>query len=223
MRSREWVVVVIVSCIVLVTLGSGSRADLIPIGASTFPASSPRLTFTTGLPSNPEVNGLTVSGVTFQVNVAGVPTNGSVIIDGGPGVTNNITFPNIVSIGNPTAITLTAFLPVASTQFGYGYALLDFDSTPNATTIQLFSGPTSLGSLSYTATPDPRFSGGFAGVSSTIPFDRVVLTFALAPIAEGFAIDNVRFTPIPEPSSVVLLSLGLITVSYLKWHRYQVA
>jgi hypothetical protein len=96
-------------------------------------------------------------------------------------------------------------------------------TVPAATTIQLFNGATSLGSLSYTATPDPIFPGGFAGIDSTTPFDRVVLTFAPPPFAAAFAVDNIRFTPIPEPSSVVLLSLGLGVVAYLRSRRRRVA
>jgi len=219
MSLREYAVATIVSSAVLVSLGSRSSAELIPIGPAAFPGNSPLLTFT-GLPNNLDVNGLTVAGVTFQVAVAGVPANNAVIIDGGPGVTNNISPPNVVSIVNPTAVTLTALLPVASTQFGYGYAVLSSGTIPNATTIELFNGPTSLGSLSYTATPDPGFPGGFAGVASTIAFDRAVMRFAPSPLAAAFAVDNVRFTPVPESSSMVQLSFGLIVVSYLGWLRY---
>jgi hypothetical protein len=222
MRSRTWTVVVVASCVALVAPGSHSRAALIPIGPEAFPAGSPLLTFD-GLSTNTEVNGLVVSGVTFQVAVAGAPANGLVVIDGGPGPSNHISPPNIVSLSNPAGVTLTALLPTASTQFGYGYAVLTGGTVPAATTIQLFNGATSLGSLSYTATSDPIFPGGFAGIDSTTPFDRVVLTFAPIPVAVAFAVDNIRFTPIPEPSSVVLLSLGLGVVAYLRAHRRRAA
>ena len=43
--------------------------------------------------------------------------------------------------------------------------------------------------------------------------------FDEASLAAAFAVDNVRFTPVPEPSSMVLLSFGLIVVSYLGWLR----
>src|SRR5262249_25384233 len=144
------------------------------------------LTTFTGLPSGLEVNGLTVAGINFSYSLG----NGQVIIDGGPGTTNNITPPNIVSVGNNTGI-LTLTLPSLVDTFGYGYAILSGAAVANATTIALFSGVTPVGSLSYNSTPDPLFSGGFAGIQSTIPFNRVQLTFNSV-AAPAFALDNIR-------------------------------
>ena len=51
-------------------------------------------------------------------------------------------------------------------------------SIPVATTIELFAGSASVGSISFTGIPDPIFTGGYAGVASDTPFDRAVLTFS---------------------------------------------
>lgn len=172
-----------------------------------------------GLASGTEVNSLTVGGVTFQVALLGTSTDGQVQIDGGPGITDNVNPPNIVSFGNPAGLKLTVTLPTLSSHFGYGYAVLAFDTIPDATTVELFSGMTSLGSLSYTATADPLFSGGFAGVESTIPFNRAELIFSEAGAA--FAVDNIRFLPVTSVSergsSLAILGVALVALHAFRW------
>lgn len=183
-----------------------AMAAVVAVGPGAFPGGSPLLTFT-GLADGTEVNGLIVSGVQFTYSVG----NGNVVIDGGPGTTNNIAPQNIVSLGNPTGV-LTLLLPAQSILFGYGFAVLNTATVTNATTITLFSGITNVGSLSYTGVPDPTFAGGFAGIQSTLPFDRVQLTFSSA-AAPAFAVDNIRYSGgspnIPEPSTWLLTFAGV--------------
>ena len=107
--------------------------------------------------------------------------------------------------GNPSG-ALTVRMPGPSSLFGYGYALLGTGTIPNATTVTLFNGVTNVGSLSYTAAPDPNFPGGFVGISSTLPFDRVSLTFNTT--ATAWALDNIRVAAVPEPASWALLAAG---------------
>jgi len=130
------------------------------------------------LADNTEANGLIVDGVLFQATKNGSSTNGVVIVDGGPGRTGNITQPNLVSLSDLNAIALIVSLPNLAIQFGYGYALNAAVSIPVATTIELFAGSASVGSISFTGIPDPIFTGGYAGVASDTPFDRAVLTFS---------------------------------------------
>ncbi len=103
---------------------SVARADVIGIGPGAFPPGTTPITFT-GLPDGAEVNGLTVGGILFSYSLG----NGHVIINGGPGVTNNVSPQNIVSVGNNTGI-LTLTLSGLSSQFGYGYAILSIDPSP---------------------------------------------------------------------------------------------
>ncbi len=155
---------------------SFSHAALTPIGPLDF-AGATVLDFS-ALADNTEANGLIVDGVLFQATKNGSSTNGVVIVDGGPGRTGNITQPNLVSLSDLNAIALIVSLPNLAIQFGYGYALNAAVSIPVATTIELFAGSASVGSISFTGIPDPIFTGGYAGVASDTPFDRGVLTFS---------------------------------------------
>ena len=155
---------------------SFSHAALTPIGPLDF-AGATVLDFS-ALADNTEANGLIVDGVLFQATKNGSSTNGVVIVDGGPGRTGNITQPNLVSLSDLNAIALIVSLPNLAIQFGYGYALNAAVSIPVATTIELFAGSASVGSISFTGIPDPIFTGGYAGVASDTPFDRAVLTFS---------------------------------------------
>jgi hypothetical protein len=190
-----------------------AHASVVAVGPGAFPGGSPLLNFN-GLPNGLEVNGLVVNGMMFTYAIGGVPTNGAVIIDGGPGTTNNITPPNIVSVGNDTGI-LGVVLPTTATLFGYGFAILSTGTVANATTISLFMGSTPVGSLSYPGVPNPGFTGGFAGIESTIPFNRAELVFNSA-VAPAFAVDNVRYSPaVPEPATapLVLAAFALACVT----------
>lgn len=191
------------------TLCAAAYSSVIAVGPEAFPADPMLLDFAT-LSTGTEVNGLIVNGVQFSYTMGGSPTNGVLRIDGGPGITNNITPSNIVSVGGDTG-TLGLLLPAPTTLFGYGYAILNrggLSIVANATTVNIFMGTSNLGTLSYTGVPDPVWSGGFAGIQSTIPFDRVELTFNFV-AAPSFAVDNVRFAIIPEPSTILLAGVAL--------------
>jgi hypothetical protein len=178
-------------------------ATTIPIGVAAFGSGSTLTTFT-GQVSGTEVNGLIVDGILFQYSLG----NGIVALDGGPGVTNNISPLNIVSGGNDTGV-LSMTLPSLVDSFGYGFAILSANTVAVATTMSLFDGATLVGSLSFGGAPDPTFTGGFAGVQSTLLFNRVDVTFNSA-AAPAFALDNIRTAnAVPEPGTLFLLTTGI--------------
>jgi hypothetical protein len=105
---------------------------------------------------------------------------------------------------------LTMTLPSLVDTFGYGFAILTTGVVvPNATTISLFDGATPVGSLSYAGAPDPVFAGGFAGIQSTLPFNRVEVSFNSA-AATAFALDDIRrAAAVPEPGTLLLVGTGI--------------
>lgn len=146
------------------------------------------------------IHTLTIKGFTFSENIPGATVSA-----GGPGTTLNLTIPSAQSGGgySPASYVLTVTMPTATTQFGFGFAILDFSPTPNAVTITAYNGATNLGSITYPGTPDPSFAGGFAGIGSSDPFTSARITFG--PTAAAFAIDNLA---VPEPGSLLLLAVG---------------
>ena len=205
--SQFWISASVVFVWTLIAVPRAS-ATAITIGIGAFGPGSTLTTFT-GLPIGTEVNGLTVDGILFQYSLG----NGSVAIDVGPNTTNNINLPSIVSDPGANSGVLTMTLPSLVDTFGYGYALFPLGASPllNGTIISLFNGVTPVGSLSYTATPDPLFRGGFAGIQSTVAFNRVEVTFNSVS-ATAFALDNVRRGPaaVPEPATLILLGTGVV-------------
>lgn len=192
-----------------------NNAALTPISPPDFPAGAVVLDFS-GLIDGTEVNGLVFDGVPFQVTENGSPTNGIVVIDGGPGITPHISPPNLVSISDLDGVALVISLPNLATKFGYGYALRSENTVPAATTINLFAGITPIGSITFTGTPDPLFTGGFAGVASDTPFDRAVLNFS--DVGNAFAVDNVTFASSvsEQEATLILFSTGIFAILCLR-------
>ena len=193
----------ILGLLALAIVAAPASASVVAVGAGAFGAGSTLTTFT-GLADGTEVNGLVVDGITFQYSLG----DGLVIINGGPGETNNVSPQNVVSIGDPAGV-LTMVLPSLVNAFGYGFAILSSDPIASATTMSLFNGATAVGSLSFSGAPDPAFAGGFAGLQSTLAFDRIQVIFSGGP---AFALDNIRTANInvPEPGTLALLGLGIV-------------
>jgi hypothetical protein len=123
----------------------------------------------------------------------------------------------LLSLSDPNGVALIVSLPNLAIQLGYGYALNAEVSIPAATSIELFAASTPVGSISFTGTPDPTFTGGFAGVASDTPFDRAVLTFS--DVGDTFAVDNVTFAAnraSDEGQTLILLSAGVSVLLFLR-------
>ena len=185
-------------------MSSGAAAQVVAIGSGAFSGSPPPITFT-GVATGTEVNGLSVSGFQFFYSLG----SGNVIIGSGPGNTNNVNDPSIVSnFGSNTGV-LTILLPSLSNRFGFGFAVNSFTGLAFGTSVTVLNGATSLGNLLYAAPLDPVFAGGFAGIQSVSAFDRVQVSFNSAQ-APAFSLDNIRYTStVPEPSSLLLTACGI--------------
>ncbi len=161
--------------------------------------------------------GWSCNGVTFNYSLG----DGQVIIDGGPGETNHVSPPNVVSVGDPSGM-MKLSLPGPATRFGYGFAILNNGFIANATTITLYNGNTFIGSLSYDGDSDPDFTGGFAGIQSSDPFDTAYISFD-PNAAPAWAFDNVMiYNDVPEPGSLLLMGSGVVGIAGLVRRRFLV-
>jgi hypothetical protein len=118
------------------------------------------------------------------------------------------------AIALPASATASV-MAIGAGAFGAGATLTTFTGVADGTgvlTLALFDGTTAVGSLSFDGTPDPTFTGGFAGLLSTAPFDRVELTFDTSAVP-AFAIDDIRTATVPEPALLVLFGVGLSAVA----------
>jgi len=208
---------VLVLISLLFAAAAHSSASVIPIGLPAFPSNSTFIGFD-GLTDGTDVNGLIVNPGAFSYLIGGSPTSGQVAIGQGPGITNDIIPPAIVSSGDATG-TLIVSLASPVNFFGYGYAVLATQAVNNATTLSILNGNSVLVSISYSASPDPTFAGGFAGLESTDPFDKVAISFNSSAVP-AFAIDNILFAEaVPEPRMIgILLIAGALFVGLVQ-HR----
>lgn len=125
--------------------------------------------------------------------------------------------------------TMAVTLPGLSNMFGFGFYMpaLGAGTLQNALTISLFDDSvvanTLVGTLSFAAVTegdplDPWSRlGGFAGIASTLPFNRVNWTFDRS--VTEIVVDNFRVSVVPEPSARLMLALGIPTILLVQRRR----
>ena len=207
---RRFVSAVVLAVALTFIAHGEATAALVRLDRGDFAPGPAQVTFD-AVAEGTEGNGLEVDGFTFSyadgdgvlfISSLGFPV---------PIPSDNVQDPVLTGfVGTPADLTVT-FAPVLT--FGLGYAFLALEPDPSALSISAFAGSELLGTLEFGADFDPLFPGGFAGVGSSTPFDRVVISFTHDASA-GFAIDNLRTvarqSQVPEPSSLALLGLAAV-------------
>jgi len=197
-------------------LGLGLLFLSLAIGPDDFPPGSFTINFH-GLIKGTEVNGLDVGGALFGYSLGDL----KVVIDSGPGQTHYVSPPNVVSIGDPSGtikVSIHNYTNPGVYRFGFGYDLDTTGSVAAATTITLYNGNTFVGSLSYDSSPDDFYTGGFAGIASSLPFDTAYVTFN-TDAAPAWAFDNVMYYS-PEPGTLLLMGSGVAGIAGLLRRRF---
>lgn len=143
-------------------------------------------------------------GVTFSGALVGMtnPGDNDMFPSSGGVIASNWSYAHGHSLGQTFTVTFSSLV----SQVGFNIE----DWSTQVTSVALFNGSTSLGSLILANTND--FNAAFRGVGDSAGFDRMVFTEGTE-VNGFFAIDDLRFTPaaapVPEPANLVLLLAGL--------------
>lgn len=149
-------------------------------------------------------NGTTVGGITYSTTSAQTP---EVVA----GVLSTST-PHVLA---PTVPGGVGFIPGDVTTFSFETPILAFgiDFSTADTTPGVFSVTTNLGDVAISGfDPFPEF-GQFAGWISDMPVDSVSITTTPAAGNFAYALDSMRFSPVPEPSALVLTVIAASILS----------
>ena len=189
--------------IIFLVLSSSARA--VPI----------TLTFDELPPLTP-VNGMSVSGVTFGFTVGGMPSSDALYNCGAFGICPPASaFIQPPSLEGNAAGILTLDFPVPSTLLSFGVVRNTFDPlTPGASVTLLLPELALIRILWVDMSPMGfGFSEGLFSYSGGELISRASIAFPNPQLGNRFAIDNLAFELIPEPTSVLLLGTGLAVVA----------
>ena len=111
--------------------------------------------------------------------------------------------------------TLQMLLSLPSTTFGF--ELQGNMTTVNEFNVQFYEGVVPVGNITL-------FINGnagarlFAASTTDSPFTSVVINNVDGQ-AQGFAIANLRYTPVPEPASVAMIAQAIAAVGFYGWRK----
>lgn len=109
-------------------------------------------------------------------------------------------------------------LSVPSTTFGFELQPVNIDSAnPYEFQALFYEGPTLIGSVTryLTGNADARL---FAGFTTDEAFTSVLIN-NVDGRAGGFALAQLRFTPVPEPASVAMIAQAIVAVGFYGWRK----
>ncbi len=197
-------------CITLVIVFSHVTASADPI-TLTFDEVPPGLVSVTN-PTAPMGTSpfLTTRGITFEFRVGGLLSADARYGANGPGA---FTFVQGNVLEGDAAGILTLNFVVPTSQFQFGIGLTSPNNLAPGLTVELFDsalqslGVNSINTNRISTSPLSEGTFSYAGT----PISRAVLNFNEGALAfpRRFALDNLTVNPIPEPTTMILLSTGL--------------
>jgi hypothetical protein len=166
------------------------------------------------LPTQP-VNGLSYSGITFGFRVGGLPSTDAIYHGIGPGT---LTYLQDPTLEGTTAGILTLDFSTPTDMLEFGVALNSYDAVTPAYVVKLYDPSYALiGTFTEDTSPLVLWSEGQFTYSGSM-VRRAVIGFN-GQAASRFALDNLTINPIPAPGAVLLSSIGLGLVNWLRRRR----
>jgi hypothetical protein len=166
------------------------------------------------LPTQP-VDGLSYNGITFGFKISGHSSTDAVYNGIGP---ESLVYLDDPTLEGTAAGILTLDFDKATDLLEFGVALSSYDTVSPAYAVRLYdSSYTLIGTFIESASPLEVWSEDLFTYSGA-KISRAVIGFNNQ-AASRFALDNLTINPVPAPSAVLLGSLGLGLVNWLRRRR----
>ena len=161
------------------------------------------------------VDGLSYNGVTFSFKVDWVPSTDAVYNGIGPG---NLTYLQDASLEGNSAGVLTLDFANPTDQLDFGIALNSYNAVPTAYVVKLYDPSYNLiDTFTGGTSPLVLWSEGQFTYSGTLVSKAVI--GLNSQVSSRFAIDNLSINTIPAPGAVLLGSIGVGLVNWLRRRR----
>jgi len=166
------------------------------------------------LPTQP-VDGLSYMGITFGFKVGGSPSTDATYNGIGPGT---LTYLQDPTLEGTTAGILTLDFATPTDQLQFGVALNSYYAATPGYVVRLYDPSYALiGVYSGNTSPLVLWSEGQFTYSGT-QVSRAAIGFNKQ-AGSRFALDNLTINPIPAPGAILLSSIGLGLVNWLRRRR----
>jgi len=192
----------------ILLLASPVSAAPVAVGLGSFSGSATVIDFN-GIPNQTVIaNQYSGSGITFGATplfANSFPSTASLLAGSGGFVASNFVSPS--SPPCPGSCFGSITIDLASTALRIGFQTYTADPQ---LTLTVFAGDPLVPTGSLVVTTGTTDT--FVGIEDTAGIDRLVLT-GKGPFTDTIVIDNLRFDPIPEPSTGLLLAAGLLVTA----------